>query len=179
MWRLFSGRFLTHCNFRFRPISTTTAVQAKRADLEDASDVITSPGERQNRVKLAGTISVPVQVDLSPISGVPEEHVKDRRVRIYVPAKNCMQSGTNNIQYWEMEFDNRERWENPLMGWSSSGDPLSNMKVQFNTREEAIEHCEQNGWKWFVDGEVRNPPKRNKNYGINFSWNRRTRVSTK
>lgn len=105
--------------------------------------------------------------------------MKDRRVRIYVPAKNCMQSGTNNIQYWEMEFDNRERWENPLMGWSSSGDPLSNMKVQFNTREEAIEHCEQNGWKWFVDGEVRNPPKRNKNYGINFSWNRRTRVSTK
>lgn len=96
-----------------------------------------------------------------------------------MPAKNCMQSGTNNIQYWEMEFDNRERWENPLMGWSSSGDPLSNMKVQFNTREEAIEHCEQNGWKWFVDGEVRNPPKRNKNYGINFSWNRRTRVSTK
>lgn len=31
-----------------------------------------------------------------------------------------MQSGTNNVNNWEMEFDNRERWENPLMGWSSS-----------------------------------------------------------
>lgn len=30
-----------------------------------------------------------------------------------------MQSGTNNIQRWEMEFETRERWENPLMGWSS------------------------------------------------------------
>lgn len=31
-----------------------------------------------------------------------------------------MQSGTDNIQFWQMEFDNRERWENPLMGWTSS-----------------------------------------------------------
>lgn len=157
----------------------TATVQGKHADLEDASDVITSPGERLNRVKLAGTIAVPVQVDLSPITGVPEEHVKGRRVRIYIPPKNAMQSGTNNIQNWEMEFDNRERWENPLMGWCSSGDPLSNMKVQFGTKEEAIEHCEKNGWKWFVDGDLKEKPKRVKNYGTNFSWNRRTRVSTK
>lgn len=31
-----------------------------------------------------------------------------------------MQSGTNNIGHWEMEFETRERWENPLMGWSST-----------------------------------------------------------
>ena len=81
-----------------------------------------------------------------------------------------MQSGTSNIQYWKMNFDNRERWENPLMGWSSSGDPLSNMDVEFNTKEEAIAHCEKNGWKWFVDAhEVPKKP-RVKNYGINFAW---------
>lgn len=90
-----------------------------------------------------------------------------------------MQSGTNNIQSWEMEFDNRERWENPLMGWSSTGDPLSNMKVNFASKEDAISFCEKNGWKWFVDTEERVKPKRVKNYGINFSWNKRTRVSTK
>lgn len=33
-----------------------------------------------------------------------------------------MQSGTNNIGHWEMEFETRERWENPLMGWSSRSD---------------------------------------------------------
>lgn len=57
---------------------------------------------------------------IAPISGIPEEHIKTRRVRIYKPPKNAMQSGTNNIQHWQMEFDNRPRWENPLMGWAST-----------------------------------------------------------
>lgn len=60
------------------------------------------------------------QTDLSSISGVPEEHIRSRRVRIHIPTKNAMQSGTNNIHNWEIEFDTRERWENPLMGWSST-----------------------------------------------------------
>lgn len=53
------------------------------------------------------------------VSGVPEEHIKTRRVRIYQPAKNAMQSGTNNTHFWQMDFDTRERWENPLIGWTS------------------------------------------------------------
>jgi NADH dehydrogenase (ubiquinone) Fe-S protein 4 len=53
------------------------------------------------------------------------------------------------------------------------------MRLEFNTKEEAIEHCEKNGWKWFIDGGEKPKPKRVKNYGINFSWNKRTRVSTK
>jgi NADH dehydrogenase (ubiquinone) Fe-S protein 4 len=61
----------------------------------------------------------------------------------------------------------------------SSGDPLSNMRLEFNTKEEAIEHCEKNGWRWFVDGGETPKKKRVKNYGINFAWNKRTRVSTK
>ena len=56
---------------------------------------------------------------MSLVSGVPEEHVASRIVRIYKPAKNVMQSGTNNIQHWRMSFEARERWENPLMGWTS------------------------------------------------------------
>ena len=60
-----------------------------------------------------------------------------------------------------------------------SGDPLSNMKVEFNSKEEAIVHCEKNGWAWYIDGEEKPLKKRNKNYGVNFAWNKRTRVSTK
>ena len=122
-----------------------------------------------------------LQKTLAPINGVPEEHVKDRRVRIFIPPKNAMQSGTNNLNTWRIEFDNRERWENPLMGWCSSADPLSNMNgvVEFNTKEEAINHCEKNGWKWMVTSEERKKKERVKNYGVNFSWDKRTRVSTK
>jgi NADH dehydrogenase (ubiquinone) Fe-S protein 4 len=61
-----------------------------------------------------------MQVDISTITGVPEEHIKTRFVRIYRPSKNAMQSGTDNTQRWEIEFETRERWENPLMGWSST-----------------------------------------------------------
>lgn len=61
-----------------------------------------------------------LKVDLSPVTGVPEEHIKGRLVRIYEPPKNAMQSGTDNIGHWELDFDTRERWENPLMGWSST-----------------------------------------------------------
>lgn len=110
---------------------------------------------------------------------MPEEHVKGRRVRIYKPAKNAMQSGTNNIQHWELEFDTRQRWENPCMGWSSTGDPLSNLKLSFNSPNEAINICEKNGWTWYLDEGKIDKPERPKSYGVNFSWNKRTRVSTK
>lgn len=112
---------------------------------------------------------------------MPEEHVKERRVRIFIPPKNCMQSGTNNLNTWRIEFDTRERWENPLIGWSSSADPLSNMNgvVEFNTKDEAIEHCEKQGWKWFVTSEEKPKKERVKNYGSIFSWDKRTRASTK
>ncbi|XP_058125758.1 NADH dehydrogenase [ubiquinone] iron-sulfur protein 4, mitochondrial [Anopheles ziemanni] len=149
----------------------------KEAPMLDASVILANEEER-HRDHLP-TITVPVKVDISPITGVPEEHVKERRVRIFMPAKNAMQSGTDNIHHWSIEFDNRERWENPLMGWASTGDPLSNMRVEFSSADEAIAHCEKNGWRWFVDKAEVTKKQRVKNYGINFSWNKRTRVSTK
>jgi NADH dehydrogenase (ubiquinone) Fe-S protein 4 len=58
------------------------------------------------------------------------------------------------------------------------GDPLSNLKVQFHTEEDAIAFCEKNGWKWYVQKQKEKELKP-KSYGVNFSWNKRTRVSTK
>ena len=52
-------------------------------------------------------------------TGVPDWLVKERKARIFVPAKNAMQSGTFNTRNWHLEFDTAERWENPLMGWAS------------------------------------------------------------
>lgn len=60
----------------------------------------------------------------------------------------------------------------------SSGDPLSNMKIEFGEKADAINFCEKNGWKWFVEAEQKTKP-RVKSYAINFSWNKRTRASTK
>lgn len=67
-----------------------------------------------------GEVNVDKPNSLSTVSGVPEEHVANRRVRIYKQAKNAMQSGTYDTQKWKLDYENRERWENPLMGWTST-----------------------------------------------------------
>uniref|UniRef100_UPI0024446F3C NADH dehydrogenase [ubiquinone] iron-sulfur protein 4, mitochondrial n=1 Tax=Nyctereutes procyonoides TaxID=34880 RepID=UPI0024446F3C len=116
--------------------------------------------------------------DITTLTGVPEEHIKTRKVRIFVPARNNMQSGVNNTKKWKMEFDTRERWENPLMGWASTADPLSNMVLTFSTKEDAAAFAEKNGWSYDIE-ERKVPKPKSKSYGANFSWNKRTRVSTK
>ncbi|CAH0550604.1 unnamed protein product [Brassicogethes aeneus] len=155
------------------------AVKQKEPKQVENNIALLNPDEVEHKQKMKGYITVEGAPDVSLISGIPEEHIKGRRVRIYEPPKNAMQSGTNNIGHWEMEFDNRERWENPLMGWASTGDPLSNMKIQFSTKEDAMDYCAKNGWEYFVQESSHDKPFKPKNYGINFSWNKRTRTSTK
>ena len=59
-----------------------------------------------------------LQTPINTITGLPEEQF-GRKVRIFVPAKHAMQSGTFNAKKWTIEFETKERWENPLMGWAS------------------------------------------------------------
>ncbi|KAI4501694.1 hypothetical protein M0802_003029 [Mischocyttarus mexicanus] len=171
-------------NERFvKSFSTSSMKLKKKEDKEYSLGALSVHAE--NDIFLPGakkptelSITVPVAEDIGAVSGVPEEHIKTRMVRIYQPPKNAMQSGTNNVNYWQIDFDTRERWENPLIGWTSSGDPLSNTKVDFATREAAIMHCERMGWKYYIQKPNKVDPKP-RSYGSNFAWNKRTRVSTK
>lgn len=52
------------------------------------------------------------------------------------------------------------------------------MKIEFGERVDAINFCEKNGWKWYLEAEHKTKS-RPKSYAINFSWNKRTRTSTK
>ncbi|XP_036877985.1 NADH dehydrogenase [ubiquinone] iron-sulfur protein 4, mitochondrial isoform X2 [Manis javanica] len=98
----------------------------------------------QDQTRDMQLITVDEKLDITTLTGVPEEHIKTRKVRIFVPARNNMQSGVNNTKKWKMEFDTRERWENPLMGWASTADPLSNMVLTFSTKEDAVAFAEKN-----------------------------------
>ncbi|CAH1110815.1 unnamed protein product [Psylliodes chrysocephalus] len=164
-------------NWAARAFSTSAPRQVEPTIKNDIA--LLNPDEIEHKKKMQELITVEGTTNLAPISGVPEEHIRERRVRIYEPPKNCMQSGTSNIGHWQIDFDARERWENPLMGWCSSGDPLSNMQVDFSSKDEAIEYCERNGWQWFVQKSSLEKKIKPKSYGINFSWNKRTRTSTK
>uniref|UniRef100_A0A7M4G1V4 NADH dehydrogenase [ubiquinone] iron-sulfur protein 4, mitochondrial n=1 Tax=Crocodylus porosus TaxID=8502 RepID=A0A7M4G1V4_CROPO len=145
----------------------------------------------QDQAQDTQLITVDEKLDITALTGVPEEHIKTRKVQIFVPARNAMQAGVNNTKKWKMEFDTRERWENPLMGWASTNenrryhhlwpnraDPMSNMVLTFSTKEDAIAFAEKNGWSYTLQ-ERRIPKPKSKSYGANFSWNKRTRVPTK
>ncbi|XP_034397540.1 NADH dehydrogenase [ubiquinone] iron-sulfur protein 4, mitochondrial [Cyclopterus lumpus] len=123
-------------------------------------------------------IIVDEKLDITSLTGAPEEHIKTRTVHIFVPAKTAMQSGVNGTKKWSMDFDTRERWENPLMGWASTADPLSNMVLSFSSKEDAVAFAEKNGWSYDVT-EKRTAKPRVKSYGANFSWDKRTRRSAK
>ncbi|KAK7071076.1 NADH dehydrogenase Fe-S protein subunit 4 ndufs4 [Halocaridina rubra] len=153
-------------------------ISAKQVEPKDAKKSMLSIAEIEHAKAMDGYITVDTPVDITPVTGVPEEHIKTRRVLIKMPTKNSMQSGTNNLHRWRLSFENRERWENPLMGWSSTADPLSNVEVDFASSEDAIAFCEKNGWAWHTE-EPPVKPSRVKSYGANFSWNKRTRRSTK
>ncbi|XP_033101261.1 NADH dehydrogenase [ubiquinone] iron-sulfur protein 4, mitochondrial-like [Anneissia japonica] len=136
-------------------------------------------GLRQIHLTVSHLFYCFTQTDIRAVSGIPEEHIKTRRVRIFVPAPAATQSGTNDTHCWKLEFETRERWENPLMGWTSSGDPLSNIGISFDSKEQAISFAEKNGWWYEVDEPVPKKPVKPKSYGANFSWGKRTRTSTK
>ncbi len=72
-------------------------------------------------------------------------------VRIYKPAKSTMQSGRSKGQKWLMETETESaRRPEDLMGWVSSGDTLNQIRVQFDTLEDAIAHAQKKGWAYSV-----------------------------
>ena len=97
------------------------------------------------------------------------------RARIYQPARTAMSSGTAKTNTWLLEFaPTQAREVDPLMGWTSSSDTQSQVRLQFATREEAEEYARDNG----IEAQVQEPKKRKLNirpggYGENFATGRR------
>lgn len=93
--------------------------------------------------------------------------------RIYRPARNAMQSGRANTKEWVLEFDTTgSRSSDPLMGWTSSTDTRSQLRMKFDTREEAIAFAQREGIEFTVS-EAREPKRIIKAYADNFAPNRR------
>ena len=68
------------------------------------------------------------------------------RARIYQPARNVMQSGTARTRGWVLEFaPASEREIDPLMGWTSSEDTQAQVRLRFDTREQAEAYARAHG----------------------------------
>ncbi len=92
--------------------------------------------------------------------------------RIYKPAKTAMQSGRNNTRKWILEYEPAEaKRADSLMGWIGSGDMRGQVKLKFDSREDAIAYAERNG----IPYRVREPKLcrvRPKSYADNFRYDK-------
>ena len=93
--------------------------------------------------------------------------------RIYRPAKTAMQSGKGKTEHWVLEYEpaDAKRVE-PLMGYTSSSDMLSQVKMRFPTREDAVAFAERNDIEFRVS-EPKEPKRRNVSYAQNFAYDRK------
>ena len=78
-----------------------------------------------------------------------------------------MQSGTKNHK-WIIEFITEKPGINPLMGWESSTDTYSELKLEFNNKELAIEYAKKNKINYeIVEPNIKKIIK--KSYADNFT----------
>jgi hypothetical protein len=94
--------------------------------------------------------------------------------RIYSPAKTAMQSGRAKTGHWVLEFDPEQpRKIDPLMGYTSSGDMKSQIRLTFPTLEEAVAYAKKNGLAYRVQ-EPKETRRRQISYAENFRYDRKT-----
>eukprot|EP00884_Botryococcus_braunii_P023231 jgi/Botrbrau1/9592/Bobra.106_2s0015.1 len=137
-------------------------------------------------IRCFASVGTEVQADSDKgkVSGIPED-ILSRKVVIYAPARAASQQGlaktlgtvaTRGV--WRMEFETQPKWENPLIGWTSTGDAVENVArsaLRFDSQDEAVAFCEKHGWKYTVVPpklHVKGRMKRFAGYGDNFSVRR-------
>ena len=90
-----------------------------------------------------------------------------KKALIYIPTKNPMQSGTAKNNIWILEFKTNNPTKNPLMGWESSSDTLTELRLEFSSKDLAINYAK----KKKITYELIEPKKRKivkKSYADNF-----------
>ena len=93
-----------------------------------------------------------------------------KKAKIYIPSKTATQSGLGKEDKWILEFESKDTTTNPLMGWESSNDTMGEVKLEFSTKDKAIEYAKNNN----IYYKLIEPNKRKfiiKSYAENFTKN--------
>ena len=94
-------------------------------------------------------------------------------IKIYRPSKTAMQSGFGKTKKWLAEYISKEEMvKDSLMGWNSSSDTKSQIRVFFNTKEQAVEWAKNNNYQYFVE-EPKLRKINLKSYASNFDISRK------
>lgn len=92
------------------------------------------------------------------------------KARIYKPSKTAMQSGRGREDLWVLEYESEAgRVPEPLMGWSSAGDTLGQVRLSFAALEDARKFALEHGMSFSVMPSHQRK-QRPRNYGDNFRY---------
>ena len=91
-----------------------------------------------------------------------------KKAKIYKPSKTAMQSGIKKFDRWVIEFITDKPGINPLIGWESSTDTYSELKLEFKSKNLAIDYAKKNKIDYeLVESKSRKINK--KSYADNFT----------
>ena len=91
------------------------------------SDALAVPGTPESKAVGDVEWEEETKAAVSRFTGTPVEQMDKRTIKIYQPAPTVI-NATNNTLCWKVQWEDQhtQRWTNPLMGWTSTNDPLSN-----------------------------------------------------
>ena len=89
------------------------------------------------------------------------------KAKIYQPVKTAMQSGKARTKFWILEFNKNNFNKDFVMGWVSSSNTNEQVKLKFETKDQAIAYAKENN----IQFDLTNPQKNKliiKSYADNF-----------
>ncbi|MCJ2125576.1 ETC complex I subunit [Methylobacterium sp. J-077] len=93
--------------------------------------------------------------------------------RIFRPARDATQSGLARTKQWILEFDQTGPREiDPLMGWNGSADMMQQVRLEFDTEEEAVAYAKREGIAYRVEQPAKPVFRKGLSYSDNFKFNR-------
>ena len=93
--------------------------------------------------------------------------------RIYSPARSAMQSGKGKSKLWLLEFEpETRRMADPLMGWTGTVETAQQIRLKFESLEQAVAYAQKHGFAYEVLAESRSA-QMPKSYSDNFKWGRK------
>ncbi len=91
-----------------------------------------------------------------------------KKAKIFKPSKTAMQSGLAKTSKWVIEYITDETGINPLMGWESSTDTMSELKLEFSSKDKAVEYAKKNKIEFEIIEEKKRKTVK-KSYSDNFT----------
>ena len=91
-----------------------------------------------------------------------------KKAKIYIPSKTAMQAGLKATKKWILEFETKDTNNNSFMGWETSEDTLSEVKLHFSSKTKAVDYAKKNN----INYRLLEPKKKKfviKSYANNFT----------